>query len=53
MDMESHLIDGTQPVLDDVEPPTLASRGPEYALADVVQAHHSRGLPTKPHYIQK
>lgn len=52
--MEEHLVNRTTPELEDEEPPTLASTGPEYeSVLALVEAHQSRGLKTKPHYVKK
>ena len=39
------------PILNDVEPPTLASTGPAYdSIQEVHEQHAARGVTVKPHY---
>jgi len=41
LQLEDHVASGSKPVLCDVEPPTLASQGPEYYLEEMKEGNQS------------
>ena len=52
--LHDHVLSGTVPTCDDVQPPTMASKGPQYTSLDEVEsqmADRRRGVTLKPHYV--
>ena len=54
MHLHQHVTNGTVPVLEDIQPPTMASKAPQYESLDQLEMQMEdkrRGIRLKPHYV--